>query len=811
MKKELPGVNRLKRRLPALLLTGLSALAVTSVRAQTFASSVTDPFNLVGNGGQVRPALADLDHDGDLDLVTGTNAGGNGAMFVYYENTGTHTAPQYGDPVPDVFVLPYVGGLLTPVFVDIDDDGDLDLFTGVQAGETWFIENTGTVTSPVFSTAVNGAFGIYDIGYLSSATFTDLDNDGDQDVLIGEYYGGLYYFQNSGDAMNPAFSAAQTLPFGLTISGNYQRPNFVDLDGDGDQDLLSGTESGDMAYYQNTGTVSAPAYAPFVTNPFGLSNVGTSSCAPALADLDFDGDFDVLAGGNNNVFQFFLNTTPLPQPPVPVDGTPSGNLLTCYQSTADLYATGTAIGQLGWYDAPTGGNYLGGGAQFTTPPLAGATTFYVQDSTGGGASPSRLALTVNTSLPLTDQSVSSTIGTGCISAIPVIMTGSSETSVNYYLRNSFDNSIISGPLAGTGGALTFTAAAITATTTYNVLAADTLYTSGGWSICPTTMSQTVTVTIAQPVTHTVSADVCYASDYTYADGTVSTAITADESHVSTLSGQAANGCDSIVTETLVSLPQLVGSVTNTICAEESVVINGTTYNAANPSGTEVLTALNGCDSTVTIALNVLPALASSITTTICAEVIIVVNGTVYGASNPSGTEVFTGVNGCDSIVTIALNVSAPIDATVIVAGTTLTVNQTGATYLWYDCNAGSDISGATSQSFTAPANGWYGVNLTLNNCSIFSGCMEVTTVGLEELSAVSLALYPNPAGTTFGISGLEQLSGIREIAIVDNSGKRVQVLDPAAASWDVSTLQTGMYYVKIAHGNGIETIRFVKK
>jgi hypothetical protein len=82
---------------------------------------------------------------------------------------------------------------------------------------------------------------------------------------------------------------------------------------------------------------------------------------------------------------------------------------------------------------------------------------------------------------------------------------------------------------------------------------------------------------------------------------------------------------------------------------------------------------------------------------------------------------------------------------------------------------------------------------------------------MEELSTASLTLYPNPAGTTFGISGLEQLSGIREITIVDNSGKRIQALDLSATSWDVSALQTGMYYVKIAHGNGVETIRLLKK
>src|SRR5690606_12275416 len=101
-------------------------------------------------------------------------------------------------------------------------------------------------------------------------------------------------------------------------------------------------------------------------------------------------------------------------------------------------------------------------------------------------------------------------------------------------------------------------------------------------------------------------------------------------------------------------------VTNTICNEESIVVNGTTYDAGNPSGTEVFTGVgpNMCDSTVTINLNVLPALTGSVTNTICNEESIVVNGTTYDAGNPSGTEVFTGVGPglCDSTVTINLTV-----------------------------------------------------------------------------------------------------------------------------------------------------------
>jgi hypothetical protein len=92
------------------------------------------------------------------------------------------------------------------------------------------------------------------------------------------------------------------------------------------------------------------------------------------------------------------------------------------------------------------------------------------------------------------------------------------------------------------------------------------------------------------------------------------------------------------------------------------VVNGTTYNAANPTGTEVFTGIgtNSCDSIVTINLTVLPALTGSVTDSICSGDSVVVNGTTYNETNLTGTEIFTGIgaDNCDSTVTIALVLKA---------------------------------------------------------------------------------------------------------------------------------------------------------
>lgn len=856
---------------PMLVGAGLILLFAPGAQAQTYAAAVTNPFDLSGMGGMVKPAFVDLDADGDLDIMTGSNYGSNGATFVYYENTGTVAAPNYAAGIPGAFGMStdntdtYVGGILSPTFVDLDNDGDYDMMSGNQSGESVYYQNTGTASAPAFAAPVKGAFGLYGIGYLSVHAFTDLDNDGDQDVLIGEYYGPLYYFENTGTASAPSFEAHVTYPFGLMNIGNAPKPVFVDLDNDGDQDLLVGRENGAHVYFENTGSVVAPAFAAPVNNPFGLTSTPAIYCAPVFGDLDADGDLDILAGDNTNIFKYYENTSPLPQPDAPTNTTPAENLVVCYGTSSTLSATGRPNGVRSWYDAPTAGNWLGWGSTFTTAPLTADKTFYVQDSTGGGASASRVAIAITVAAQIEDKAVSTSTAYLCTSGEVTVELAASTNGVSYTLRNDLlEDAVVGSPQTGTGDALTFDAGTITTTTTWNVIAQTVTPRANTTPLtCTLEMSQTPSVAIRQPASNTVLDTVCYGTDYTYADGTVAENITAAVSHISTLVGEAANGCDSIVTENITPFEQLLGSVTTTICHEEEIIVNGTVYNAdnptgteiftgsrgcdstvtialnvlpaithilttticheeeiivnetaynaANPTGTEVLTAANGCDSTVTIALNVLPAVTGSVTSTICHYEQVFVNGTTYDGSNPTGTEILTAANGCDSTVTIALNVLPEINLEISSSGLTYTVGASGATYQWMDCNTGMDIAGETAQSFTPVANGLYRVIVTQNNCTIISGCFTVNTVGLAELQAPILVLYPNPAESAFTISGLENLADIHAIRILDLNGKIVRATEEAVSEWSIQTLESGVYHVQIQHGKGVEMLRLIKK
>ncbi len=120
----------------------------------------------------------------------------------------------------------------------------------------------------------------------------------------------------------------------------------------------------------------------------------------------------------------------------------------------------------------------------------------------------------------------------------------------------------------------------------------------------------------------------------------------------------ANGCDSTITIDLTFKPTSVGSETYTGCSGDpyAVTVNGTLYNEANPSGIEVLTNSVGCDSTVTINLVFNPNSNESESYNGCEGdgYAVTVNGTLYNEANPTGTEVLTNQYGCDSTVTINL-------------------------------------------------------------------------------------------------------------------------------------------------------------
>ena len=215
-----------------------------------------------------------------------------------------------------------------------------------------------------------------------------------------------------------------------------------------------------------------------------------------------------------------------------------------------------------------------------------------------------------------------------------------------------------------------------------------------------------------------------------------------------LAGANNNGCDSVVSIQLNYYPEARLSIQETLCTDGFLVVNGTTYDSARPSGTEVISggSIYGCDSTIQIDLSFSNSVVNDINQSLCPGESIIVNGTTYDASNPSGSEMLSTQQGCDSLINIDLSFFRTNDTLI---NETLCENE--------NLRVGSEIFTINRPSGI--------VNLTDQN-----GCDSIVRVDLQfeklNLSSINTTLCYNESLTINGViydrnqpSGTEILPG----------------------------------------------------
>lgn len=268
----------------------------------------------------------DVDQDGKRDLIVAPNSetgSENYRCFLYYLNEGEDNAPVFNYQGNTLFTnssLDFGEGAI-PYFFDYNLDGKKDLLvgnygyflpTGDYKPQVALLENISDETEIRFQLKNrNYAFAgnLAGISVNFHPTTGDLDNDGDQDLLLGASDGRMYHFENTALPGNPANMTFITPAFEDIDVGTYAAPCLFDVDQNGRADLLIGNRNGKISYYKNTSTGNSPVLE-LQTEEFGGVNTALTG-EPNGFSTPFmfrkSGVTYLISGSQNGFFELYGN------------------------------------------------------------------------------------------------------------------------------------------------------------------------------------------------------------------------------------------------------------------------------------------------------------------------------------------------------------------------------------------------------------------------------------------------------------------------------------------------------------------------
>lgn len=292
------------------------------------------PRNVETDAGVGAATFADLDNDGDQDALTG----GKDGIIRNFENRLIPDGVQRfverkgaarWVPIPtNERFNPGVWGYITPVLVNLDrnyasadpQDMDFDLVFSVKAS------SCQSPVDPPTPGSLNQATGA------AAADLAAVDSGISRNNGSGGFI--LCYYANEGSQSAPNYvlwnSTVQPSedPFRLmNFNDTYPTPAFTDVDGDGLLDLLFGTATGEFKYFRNEGSENGPFFPENPTGGNPLESINRPFGAPAFADVDRDGDPDLLIGtqaGKVEYYQNQMGRTTAGDPPQEVLQYPAG-------------------------------------------------------------------------------------------------------------------------------------------------------------------------------------------------------------------------------------------------------------------------------------------------------------------------------------------------------------------------------------------------------------------------------------------------------------------------------------------------------
>ncbi|MBU2514066.1 VCBS repeat-containing protein [bacterium] len=266
--------------------------------------------NTIDVGNYSAPALIDIDHDGDFDLFVGSEQG----YIWFFENQGNNLVPEFRLVTPKYSNIE-PGQNSVPIFADVNLKRKYDLLIGTAEGKVWLYLNEGTRTKADFLKYPPILVSEFGLETHASPGLFDWDEDGDLDLVIGQKNGTLSLFINEGDRFFPKWVFSEQY-FQLIDIGGESAPTFVDIDNDGDSDLVIGSANPTVFYYENRIQDEKRILWNKSTNLFKFHklNVTGNRASITVGDLDNDKDFDMIVGESSGNLNYYENQGDSKQP-----------------------------------------------------------------------------------------------------------------------------------------------------------------------------------------------------------------------------------------------------------------------------------------------------------------------------------------------------------------------------------------------------------------------------------------------------------------------------------------------------------------